>query len=867
MDNFEIPLNEDGKIIDFLTEHPLEPTPEEFVRQSFLKILHYEYHYPKDVMAREVSIYYGRKPIEDAQGNPVRADIAVYYDKSACINRDQGRILFLVECKAPNETKGYNQLVSYIFNTSAAGGVWFNNSGKEDQIGYYRRISDKEGERLVLWTGIPRYKETWDAITRRKKSDLVRPKDIKGLLRRCHNRLHGRGAEAEEEDLTLDMVRIILAKAQDEEKPGDYPEFYCTPEEYSSEEGQSRVAVRVQSLFDEVRGLNSDVFNGHESITVGNRAICDVVIELQNYRLLSNLVESKDWDLMGHAYEEYTEAYLKRKRGQFFTNRLIIDFMVAVLNPTYTDIILDPAGGSGGFLTGAMRYVRKRILAGSGSGISKERQLDRHRNRLFLVEISKRLVKVAKTAMILNGDGHTGMTQGDSLGSYEALRDTIIAQCGRGKPTIILTNPPFAGTGEGKITQKEVLELFDLGKKWTEVDGTYKSTGELAAEGIPPEMLFFERCIDWLTPGGKLGIVLPKSFLDTLTYFPARMLMFSKCQLIGIVNCHKNTFQPHTGVRTCLVFLRKYNIDEKPHPDYPIFLAVSKRIGQDSEGVPIYKRNKYGREIEELDDDLDEILEAYKDFETGRLKNSEYTFVINFSDLDKDLNINPQAHLPSLNSTLRQVTQMDGSDGWSVAPLSQITNNVKIFKGPRFKSENLIVDGKINDTTEPYYPPTAVLQEKSESYKWMDLSKANKNQLRAINAIRAKFGDIVITRSGSIGRVFYITGRHANRIISDDFIRVRINDEKIRLYVYYYLQTKYAQDQMHRNEYGAVQQHLEPEHIQNLLVPVPNDWNEVEPIITNIQKVIQLREEANNLFDTTYSDLVYKLDSLVRREE
>ena len=210
--------------------------------------------------------------------------------------------------------------------------------------------------------------------------------------------------------------------------------------------GRSSSAERVHKLFDEVKSAHPDIFDEHERISVGDRAICDVVSELQMYCLLSDLHSSHDWDLMGSAYEEYTASYLKKKRGQFFTNRLIVEFMVGVTQPRYTDIVLDPAGGSGGFLTGVMRYLRREILNSSSSKIAKQRQLDKHRTNLFLVEISKRLVKIAKTAMILNGDGHAGMTQGDSLGDFSKFADSIIAVAGKEKPNVILTNPPLQGS-------------------------------------------------------------------------------------------------------------------------------------------------------------------------------------------------------------------------------------------------------------------------------------------------------------------------------------------------------------------------------------------------------------------------------------
>ncbi|MGH9686009.1 MAG: restriction endonuclease subunit M [Candidatus Acidiferrales bacterium] len=698
MTQFEIPLDEDGKIIDFLTESPLEPRPEEFVRQQYLRTLHFEYLYPKNVLAREVPVYYGSKELIDKEGDPVRADIVVYSNQRARTERDQGKIEIIVECKAPSEKAGHNQLVSYVFNTSANGAVWFNGD-----VRYFRRLSAPTNQ-LVDWTGIPHRGEAWDALGRREKSDLTRPKDIKGLLRRCHNKLHGRGIDGDEEDLTMDMVRLILAKAIDEENPDPLPQFYCTPEEYRSNEGRQAVALRIQALFKEVALANPGVFSPDERITVGARAICDVVTELQAFRMLSNLHESHDWDVMGHAYEQYTATYLKRQQGQFFTNRLVIDLMVAILDPNYNDIILDPAGGSGGFLTGAMRYIRRKILNGSGTQISKERQLDKHRTNLFMVEASKRLVKIAKTAMILNGDGHTGMTKGDSLGPYENFNDHVKALAGRGKPTIILTNPPFGGVGEGKITDKKILDSYVSGMKWTERDGKYQSTGEVSDEGVPPEMLFFERCLDWVSPGGKIGIVMPKSFLDTHTYYPVRQQLLSRYQLLGVVNCHKNTFQPHTGVRTCLVFVYRPKAGELVPKDYAIFMAVSRKVGQDSEGIPIFKRDEKNQPTEIIDHDLDEILADYKAARSGKLKSSEYRFTVKRSHITDALVINPQYYLPNLNKTIKDIEALDGKNGWTVTTLGQIEKNVIIFKGPRIKTENIIVDTPTSGT-EYYFPP------------------------------------------------------------------------------------------------------------------------------------------------------------------
>ncbi len=834
--NFTVETNEQGKIIDFLDSKILEPNPEEFVRQHFLKILHFEYKYPKELIAREIPIYSGSKEAIDSNGHPARADIVVYNSSLAKKQKDQGKIRLIVECKSPNEKKGYNQLVSYIYNTSSEGGVWYNG----EKIYYHKRLFEPHNQ-LVEWTGIPSKDEAWDSLGRRNKDELIRPKDIKSLLRQCHNKLHGRGVDSDEEDLTLDMVRIILSKAIDEEKAGDKCDFYCTPEEICRAEGREIAAKRVKRLFDQVKKENPSVFSPNEKISVGSRTICDVIIELQRYRLLSDLNESDDWDLMGHAYEEYTATYLKRKKGQYFTNRFIIDLIINIIDPEYNDIILDPAGGSGGFLTGTMRYIRRKTIRNSNNKISRQRQLDKHRNNLFMVEMSRRLVKIAKTAMILNGDGHAGITQGDSLGEIENLHERVCSICNVEKPSVILTNPPFAGTNQGLITNKQILSKYLVGHKWSSQGGNLIKTNTLS-DGIPPEMLFLEKCIQWISPGGKVGIVLPKSFLDTQTYLPARKILLEKCNLLAIIICHKNTFQPYTGVRTCIVIFQKKNNDDLAQKQKSIFMAISRKIGQDSEGKPIYKRDDDNKENEIIDHDLLEILEDFKSHTLDNLKSSEYRFKIKTSDLDEKINLNPQFHLPNLNKVIKRLEKIDEYPGWSISTLSQISSDIKIFKGPRIKTENLIVESP-NEFSEPYYTPSAVLQEKSDSLKLLDISRATKKQLKAIDEVRVKKNDIVVTRSGSIGRIAWITSRLDNAIVSDDLIRVRIHNETLRYYVYLFLISDIGYAQMIKNEYGAVQQHLEPNHLQNILIPLPNDFQTIKELTNSSRNYIESKEK------------------------
>ncbi|MEU2205635.1 N-6 DNA methylase [Microbacterium oleivorans] len=793
-----VALNEDGKIVCFLDGTILEPTPEEHVRQQYLQTLATEYGYPKNVMRREVPVFHGSSEAKDALGKPIRADIVVYRNRAAASTRDQGQIKFVVECKKPDEESGYAQLVSYIFNTNAPGGVWTNG----DDTTFFR--VDRQRGALDKATELPRSGEEWGAVDRRKKADLVRPSDVRRLFRVCNNKLYGRGMENSDYDLTMDMVRILLAKIQDESESGSYPNFYVTPDEYGTAEGTALAARRIRDLFERFAEQYRSVFPAGEKIEVPDEAIVEVAAVLQPWTLVAAYDDADDWDLMGAAYEQYTHTNLKRQRGQFFTNRLIVNLMVRMASPRVGEKVLDPAGGSGGFVTAAFRHLRRLVIEETAEGTARrERMLSTVKQSVFLSEISPRLVKLAKTAMLLNGDGHAGMTRGNSLGAYAELDDWLKARCNRHQPDIVLTNPPFAGQGESRISDPRLLMNFASAMKFT-VDGDSTVQSDDIMQSQSPEILFFERSLDWLKPGGRLGIVLPKGFLDTTQFLPSRELLFREARLDAVITLHKNSFQPDTGVRTCVVFLTKYKEGDDRTTDYEIFMAASQKIGQDSEGVPIFVTGEEGAATTELDHDLDEIEHDYFAHRSGALNPSQYRYAVKRSEIQNRLNINPQFYSPHLNESLARVARLDGVDGWSVTTLGQIEPGVRVFKGPRLRTENVIVASESEGTNVVgYYTPSAMLQDKRDSAKLVDLARSTKKQIRDFDVVTVHEGDLLLTRSGTIGRLAYVTSVMAGQIVSDDMIRVRIPSERLRAYVIGFLLSENAADQMSRNEYGS----------------------------------------------------------------
>ena len=826
----ELDYSEDGKIIDFLEGHELEDKPEERNRQRFIRQLHFEYGYPKDIMRREVPINMGRS-------SPTFTDIAVYRTIDAAKRKDQGQIRFCVEVKADNLTDGHNQLVSYIFVTSSEGAVWTNG----DTIQYFRRYDSPE-HRLEPWNGIPGPAETWDSVGTLLKENLVKPSDVKRLLKKCHQKLFRAGIESE--DLAMDIVRIILAKWRDEVSLEPKTKFYATPSEYKSVKGQHDIATRIQKLFAEVRDQNLDVFESNEKITAPDVQITEVVVEMQRYRLLVD--EEQWWDVLGVAYEQYTAAHFRQTNGQFFTNRLIVHMIVEILDPGLDDVILDPAGGSGGFVTASVRHLRKKLLQRKLTKTARQQLIDQVKRSVGLVEKAPRLVKIAKTAAILTGDGHENFHFGDSLLpiTEDNFSPAFLNKFGKESPSIIMTNPPYAGTTGGKITSSSILSQYDVAKVWKTTNGKLSITKETIPGGVPPELLFLERCVRWLKPGGKIGIVMAQGMLDTATALSTRKFLFKTTKLLAVISLHKDSFRPYTGVQTCvLIFEKNKKESDKTPPTHKIFMSISRKIGQDSEGLPRFKRDKEGKETAELDHDLNEILKAFRTFQEGKLSQSAYIFSIKQSKIDiNTLNINPQFYLPAYNESIKKVLQIGNQEGWSVKTIGTLTPS--IFKGGRFRRQNLETLIKSGKNIEEFYTPAALLQDRSDSVKYLDLSNATTTQKSKINASRAKEGELLITRSGSVGRVLYVTKHLDGKLISDDLIHIRISDKNLLYYVYVVLKNELGQHQMMKNEYGSIQKHLEPAHIREVIIPIPDDPVELKEISKNVKQSIKSREKS-----------------------
>jgi type I restriction enzyme M protein len=209
----------------------------------------------------------------------------------------------------------------------------------------------------------------------------------------------------------------------------------------------------------------------------------------------------------------------------------------------------------------------------------------------------------------------------------------------------VMTNPPFGS--EIPITDPSILRNFDLAHIWERTeDGGFRNTGRLQGS-VAPEVLFIERCIDWLKPGGRTGIVLPDGILGNPGDEYIRWWILRHTWVLASIDLPVEVFivEANVNILTSLLFLKKKTAQELKAgdlgsaKDYSVFMAVAEKVGFDRRGNTLYKRSPDGEELLEdveeverirvngqfverrlrrkkkvLDDDLPLIADAYRDF-------------------------------------------------------------------------------------------------------------------------------------------------------------------------------------------------------------------------------------------------------------
>jgi len=246
-------------------------------------------------------------------------------------------------------------------------------------------------------------------------------------------------------------------------------------------------------------------------------------------------------------FESLVPRLAKGDKGQFFTPRPVVDFVVRALAPKARETVVDPACGSGAFLAHARELANVKT---------------------FGSDLDPRAVRVARLIALSQGRDPASIVRADGL--HGVL------------PTahVVATNPPFAGraAAEGFVVASVVR------------------TPER-------DVLFLERALSLLRPGGRLGIVLPYNKAAGTAFAALRRWLLEQARIFAVVGLPRETFLPHTSQRTFVLFAKRRGAGERPQADERALFAVSERAGKDAAGDPLLRADGQG-----LDHDLDEVF-------------------------------------------------------------------------------------------------------------------------------------------------------------------------------------------------------------------------------------------------------------------
>lgn len=556
--------------------------PEELVRQWWLYRLHNDYGYSFDQMAVEVSVKVGSTEAKKA------ADIVVYGDAKKKSPR------FFVEVKKPNRKDGVEQLKVYMNATGCRIGLWSN--GEPPHV-YLLRMEPQEGEEQASWRelrDVPRRNQTLaDVDTPIVRAELAPVTDFLSVMRECENYIKSH----EGTDVFQEVFKLIFAKLYDERK-NLKNDASPTTFRVGAFENAADARVRIEKLFSDAKEHWQGVFEENERILLADESLAFCVSALQKAYLLRS-----DADILGSAFEVMINPSMKGDKGQYFTPRHVARMCIEVIDPKENESIFDPACGSGGFLVSAMDHVYAQIRDGRDDESEiLENQKDYASNKVFGIDFDRNIAKVAKAYMLIWGDGRSNISVEDGLNESTWQPATSAKYIvGKGKEaklrqfSLIATNPPFAGD----ISSEDTLSRYTLAYK--EVPGGKRKR----LNSVAKDILFIERCLDLLAPGGRMAIVLPRGTLKNYSDENVRRHIIMRARIAAVVSLTGSMFKPFTNTKTCVLFLQKRteplrDIGEALD-DGQIAFAVSERPGKDRSGNLVHLADGA------VDSDLNEI--------------------------------------------------------------------------------------------------------------------------------------------------------------------------------------------------------------------------------------------------------------------
>ena len=595
-----------GKIWSHVRQMWLAETPEEQVRQAYLCILVNEYGFGVEQIAEEMKV------TGPGAGN-ARADFLIW--RTPADRRDGQTAFIVVECKADNvaiDQNAYQQGANYAQYERAPFFVTHNNR----ETRFFKVDLARRCPNYDEIENIPHASDSDKAIAELlARLKVFKEDEFADVLHECHNVIRNREhldpAAAFDEIAKILFVKVYVER--------DLAAKKSRKNVFTVQFLQEQIGdTPLEDLFQKTkRHYRADrIFDDGETLNLKPATGLAIVGKLERYNL-----SATSEDIKGIAFERFLGKTFRGEIGQFFSPRPIVEFMVRMMEPKEGDVLCDPASGSAGFLIRFFEIVRQQILADADreyqdfkaktegnrrlSEAAKaqalrakydeiQARLDQKRegsrlwalaNRcIYGTDANDRMARTSKMNMIMHGDGHGGVHHHDGFLNVNGIFE--------GRFDIILTNPPFGASVEPSdvVTEEQATASPDVEREYLALfgDGYREAQGRVrAAKGKPiagmfdlptrnggklgkvkTEILFIERCLSLLKPGGRLGIVLPEGIFNNPSLAYVRRFCEDRAFVRAVVSLPQDTFvSSGASVKASLLFMQKYTGAEQADYD------------------------------------------------------------------------------------------------------------------------------------------------------------------------------------------------------------------------------------------------------------------------------------------------------------
>ena len=455
-------------------------------------------------------------------------------------------------------------------------------------------------------------------------------------------------------DVFEEVFKLIFTKLYDEMESGRDHKRHLVFKNYG--ETETDLKNKIQLLFDKSRAKWEGVFSADTKIqlTASHLSVC--VASLEGVKLFNSNLEVVD-----EAFEYLMSKSSKGEKGQYFTPRYVIDMCVKMLNPQENETLIDTAAGSCGFPVHSIFHVWESIAKEMGlpqneqftTAQKPQRFTDYVKEKVFAIDFDERAVRVGRTLNLIAGDGETNVLHLNTL-DYERWDERtkdddwtsiygagwlklrkLRAQKDQNRDfqfDILMANPPFAGDiKETRIlsryelshtVQLEKISIEKTGATAKDIitraltypeylrvnpesivrvsDGTFRKVKVKNQNTVGRDILFIERNLNFLKPGGRMAIVLPQGRFNNSSDKDIREYIAEHCRILAVIGLHGNVFKPHTGTKTSVLLVQKWNDDPDAgvlcarQDDYPIFFATMREPSKDNSGDKVYVQDADG---------------------------------------------------------------------------------------------------------------------------------------------------------------------------------------------------------------------------------------------------------------------------------